>query len=61
MLLRRGAAEEAEGQCPERLHGVASGILVVLLNLNAGHMGVFTKTVILTLTCTFFSLHIIFQ
>lgn len=44
MLLRRGAAEEAEGQCPERLHGVASGILVVLLNLNAGHMGVFTKT-----------------
>ena len=60
MLLRRGAAEEAEGQCPERLHGVASGILVVL-NLNAGHMGVFTKTVILTLTCTFLSLHIIFQ
>ena len=60
MLLRRGAAEEAEGQCPERLHGVASGILVVL-TLNAGHMGVFTKTVILTLTCTFLSLHIIFQ
>ena len=44
MLFRIGVVEEVEGQCLERLYGVASGILVVLLNLNAGHMGVFTKT-----------------
>ena len=61
MLFRVGVVEEVEGQYLERVYGVASGMLAVLLNLNASHMGVFTKIVILTLMCTFFSLNIIFQ
>ena len=40
MLFRVGVVEEVEGQYLERVYGVASGMLVVLLNLNASHMGV---------------------
>lgn len=38
---------------PGKVIRVASGMLVLLFNLDAGYLGMFTDSLILTLTCIF--------